>query len=76
MTSLITPGRAMTPVLSLRNVSKRFKQTVALSNVSLDVPRGVVFALLGENGMTAARTRLKFGARLDMCPTRLPCTTG
>ena len=40
----------MPSVLSLKNVSKRFKSTVALSNVSLEVPRGVVFALLGENG--------------------------
>ena len=40
----------MSSVLSLRNISKRFKQTVALDNVSLEVPRGVVFALLGENG--------------------------
>lgn len=40
----------MPSVLSLKNISKRFKHTVALSNVSLEVPRGVVFALLGENG--------------------------
>jgi len=40
----------MSPVISLKNVSKRFKQTLALDDVSLEVPRGVVFALLGENG--------------------------
>tara|TARA_A100001391_G_scaffold176228_1_gene139289 strand:+ start:313 stop:1272 length:960 start_codon:yes stop_codon:yes gene_type:complete len=36
--------------LSLKSVHKRFKQTVALHDVSLHVPKGVVFALLGENG--------------------------
>jgi ABC-2 type transport system ATP-binding protein len=40
----------MSSILSLKNVSKRFKNTVALSDVNLEVPRGVVFALLGENG--------------------------
>lgn len=37
-------------VIRLRGVSKRFDSTTALDNVSLDVPAGVVFALLGENG--------------------------
>lgn len=37
-------------VISLKNLHKQFKHTVALSDVSLAVPRGVVFALLGENG--------------------------
>lgn len=36
--------------LSLRRVTKRYGQHIALDNVSLEVPRGVVFALLGENG--------------------------
>ena len=38
------------PVISLAGVSKRFGKTVALENVSLNIPPGVVFALLGENG--------------------------
>lgn len=38
------------PVITLRAVSKRFGRTVALDDVSLEVPRGSVFALLGENG--------------------------
>ncbi|WP_391564895.1 ABC transporter ATP-binding protein [Allorhodopirellula solitaria] len=41
---------ARNSVLSLKSVYKRFQQTVALHDVSLDVPSGVVFALLGENG--------------------------
>lgn len=40
----------MNPVLRLQRVSKRYRDQVALDNVSLEVPRGVVVALLGENG--------------------------
>ncbi len=40
----------MSTVISLKNVSKRFKRCQALDNVSLEIPPGVVFALLGENG--------------------------
>ncbi len=38
------------PVISLQNVCKRFGRTIALDHVSLEIPPGVVFALLGENG--------------------------
>jgi ABC-2 type transport system ATP-binding protein len=37
-------------VISLQSVSKRYGSQVALDRVSLDVPAGVVCALLGENG--------------------------
>jgi ABC-2 type transport system ATP-binding protein len=40
----------MDPVIKLKNVSKRFGAEVALDDVSFEVPAGVVFALLGENG--------------------------
>ena len=40
----------MDPIIRLKNVSKRFGAEVALNDVSLEVPSGVVFALLGENG--------------------------
>jgi ABC-2 type transport system ATP-binding protein len=40
----------MDPIIRIKNVSKRFGADVALDDVSLDVPSGVVFALLGENG--------------------------
>jgi ABC-2 type transport system ATP-binding protein len=40
----------MAPVIRLDKVSKRFGHEVALDQVSLEVPPGVVFALLGENG--------------------------
>ena len=46
----------MEHVIDISNVSKRFRSTVALDDVSFQVPRGVVFALLGENG--AGKTTL------------------
>ncbi len=45
-----------TPVISLQNVCKRFGKTKALDYVNLEIPQGVVFALLGENG--AGKTTL------------------
>lgn len=46
----------MSTVIQLDQVTKRFGSTTALDDVSLDVPPGVVFALLGENraGKTTA----------------------
>ena len=44
------------PVISLQNVSRSFRNTKALDAVSLEVPSGTVFALLGENG--AGKTTL------------------
>jgi ABC-2 type transport system ATP-binding protein len=38
------------PIISLKDISKRFGKTQALENINLDIPEGVVFALLGENG--------------------------
>lgn len=40
----------MAPVIQFQEVSKRYGAEVALDKVSLEVPSGVVFALLGENG--------------------------
>ncbi len=40
----------MSPVIEFHEVSKRYGKEVALDRVSLDVPGGSVFALLGENG--------------------------
>ena len=40
----------MTHVITLNRVTKRFRDQLALDDVTLHVPRGVVFALLGENG--------------------------
>jgi ABC-2 type transport system ATP-binding protein len=43
-------GNVMSHVVVLDRVSKRYRDQVALDNVTLRVPAGVVFALLGENG--------------------------
>ena len=40
----------MSAVVRLKNVTKRFGGKAALENVSFEIPPGVVFALLGENG--------------------------
>ena len=40
----------MNHVISLKNVTKRYGQQLALDRATLEVPPGVVFALLGENG--------------------------
>ena len=40
----------MTPVIRLNQISRRFGKKIALDRVSLEVPQGCVFALLGENG--------------------------
>jgi len=40
----------MSEVISVNNVSKRFGRKTVLDKVSMNVPSGVVFALLGENG--------------------------
>ncbi len=38
------------PLLEMRNVTKRFPGTLALSQVELSVERGEIHALMGENG--------------------------
>src|SRR3954471_319982 len=40
----------MTSVIHLEHLTKRYGRQTALNRISLDVPPGVVFALLGENG--------------------------
>ena len=37
-------------ILKVENVTKRFPGVLALNNLSLEVPKGVVYGLVGENG--------------------------
>jgi ABC-type multidrug transport system ATPase subunit len=46
----------MTSALAVRSLSKRFARTVALADVTFDVPVGSLFGLLGPNG--AGKTTL------------------
>ncbi|MGV8840117.1 MAG: ABC transporter ATP-binding protein [Bauldia sp.] len=38
------------PLLSVRGIAKRFGGLVALNGVSMDVPKGLVYGLIGPNG--------------------------
>ena len=44
------------PVVSLQNITKRFAGHVAVRELSLDVPKGVIFGLLGPNGAGKSTT--------------------
>ena len=44
------------PVLELRNVSKSFAMTAALSDMSLAVVPGEIHAVVGENGLVTIRS--------------------
>lgn len=44
------------PVIEVRNLTRRFRATVALDSLDLDIPQGCVFGLVGENG--AGKTTL------------------
>lgn len=38
------------PVIEIINLSRRYSSKLALDNISLEVPQGAVFGLVGENG--------------------------
>lgn len=50
MSVMTAPSPEGAPLLSIRNVSKRYGPVIALDNVSLEIARGEFFALLGPSG--------------------------
>jgi ABC-2 type transport system ATP-binding protein len=46
----------MQPVISVKNISKKFKEVVAVNDVSFDVNAGEIFAFLGPNGAGKSTT--------------------
>jgi ABC-2 type transport system ATP-binding protein len=52
----VEPSAGEAPVIEIRNLSRRFGANDALSEVTLTIPRGVVFGLVGTNG--AGKTTL------------------
>jgi len=46
----------MQPIIAVKNVSKKFKEVVAVNDVSFDVNAGEVFAFLGPNGAGKSTT--------------------
>ena len=47
---IIPPGAASVPALAIAGVSKAFGPTVALKPFDLEIARGEIHALVGENG--------------------------
>ena len=44
------------PILELKGISKRFGKIVANNNINLDLKKGEILALLGENGSSGKST--------------------
>ena len=46
----------MNDIIRTKNLCKRYKETIALDNVSLHIPQGAIYGLIGNNG--AGKTTL------------------
>src|SRR5437762_12171840 len=46
----------MQPIISVKNVTKKFKEVVAVDKVSFDVDAREIFAILGPNGAGKSTT--------------------
>ncbi|MDO4470979.1 MAG: ATP-binding cassette domain-containing protein, partial [Bacillota bacterium] len=51
----ISKGACLWTILT-NNLSKQFKTTTALDNISLSIPKGAIYGLIGNNG--AGKTTL------------------
>ena len=60
----IGKGAAATPYLQIQNVVKDFSGYKAVNNVSLDIAKGEIFALLGSSGC-GKTTLLRMLARFE-----------
>src|SRR5690349_12302406 len=47
---VVAPEQEEEPILTVRNIAKRFDQTQAVQDISFEVFRGEIFALVGPNG--------------------------
>ena len=43
-------------MINVKNITKRFKDFEALSNLTLEVPKGEIYGLLGSNGAGKSTT--------------------
>jgi ABC-2 type transport system ATP-binding protein len=59
----------MQPIISVRNLTKKFGELTAVNNISFDVAQGELFAFLGPNGAGKSTT-------IKMLTTLLKPTTG
>ncbi len=44
------PNTAMEPIIRIRNLTRRFRNTLAVDHLNLEIAQGSVFAFLGPNG--------------------------
>ena len=61
----------MTEALKIEHLNKRFKHFV-LQDINLDVPKGMVVGLIGENGSGKSTTRAVFSIRMFWTVERSP----
>jgi len=60
------------PAIRIEDLTKRYRDQVALDGLSLEVPEGSVFGLLGENG-AGKTTTLQILLGLRPTPARPMC---
>jgi ABC-2 type transport system ATP-binding protein len=56
VTATAQDAAVTTPLITIRNVTRRFGNFVAVNDVSFDLPRGKVFGFLGPNGSGKSTT--------------------
>ena len=59
----------MEPIISVKNLTKKFDDFTAVNDISFEVPKGEIFAFLGPNGAGKTTT-------IKMLTTLLPPTSG